>query len=384
MGDGFLDSVQGLKELKIFQADEEQHLRMNETSEEFRKITMKVLVMQLASTTIMDLVAYGGAGVGIAFAVFGVVSRGLSPFFALFLILVAVDFFLPLRAFGSAFHVAMNGASAGNKILSLLEQPNPTWGVDAVADTQLKIENVTFSYDGNRNILQNISMKFPKTGMVSIVGKSGCGKSTIVNILLNVLKVKTGMVTIGDKEIETVSRESYYSHLAVVSYNTYIFNETVRQNFMLSNPSVTDDEIYMALEKVNLAGFIRENGGLDKVITEDATNISGGQKQRLALAVNLVANKDIYIFDEATSNIDIESEAIIMKNIKILSKTKAVIVISHRLANVVPSDVIYYMELGEVKEIGTHTELMNMKGGYAKLYTTQKELEEGYVEVKHE
>ena len=207
-------------------------------------------------------------------------------------------------------------------------------------------------------------------------------QSTIVNLILGVLRVKSGIVTVGGKTIESISRESYYSHLAVVSYNTYIFNETVRQNFILGNHSVTDDEIYMALEKVNLATFIRENGGLDKVITEDATNISGGQKQRLALAVSLIANKDIYVFDEATSNIDVESETIIMANMKALSKTKTVIVISHRLANVVPSDFIYYMELGEIKEFGTHTELMNMQGGYAKLYTTQKELEEGYVEVR--
>lgn len=382
MGDSFLDSVQGLKELKIFKADGAQHFKMNETSEEFRKLTMKVLVMQLASTTIMDLVAYGGAGLGIALAVLGVVNWGLSPFAALFLILVAVDFFLPLRAFGSAFHVAMNGASAGNKILSLLEQPDPVWGDKEVADTELKIENVTFSYDGKRNVLKNVSMTFPKTGMTSIVGESGCGKSTVVNMLFGAFRPKAGVVTVGSKAIENLSRESYYSHLAVVSYNTYIFNETVRANFMLANKSVTDEEIYTALEKVNLAEFIRDNGGLDKVITEDAANISGGQKQRLALAVNLVANKDIYVFDEATSNIDIESEAIIMANIRELSKAKAVIVISHRLANVVPSDLIYYMESGEVKESGTHTELMNKQGGYAKLYTTQKELEEGYAEVK--
>ena len=382
MGDSFLDSVQGLKELKIFKADGAQHIKMNETSEEFRKITMKVLVMQLASTTIMDLVAYGGAGLGIAFAVLGVVNRGFSPFAALFLILVAVDFFLPLRAFGSAFHVAMNGASAGNKILSLLEQPDPVWGDDEVTDTEIKVENVTFSYDRKRDVLKNVNMTFSKTGMTSIVGESGCGKSTVVNIQFGAFRPKAGVVTVGGKAIERLSRESYYSHLAVVSYNTYIFNETVRANFMLANKRATDEEIYAALEKVNLADFIRDNGGLDKVITEDAANISGGQKQRLALAVNLVANKDIYVFDEATSNIDIESEAIIMANIKELSKTKAVIVISHRLANVVPSDLIYYMESGEVKESGTHSELMEKQGGYAKLYTTQKELEEGYAEVR--
>lgn len=381
MGDSFLDSVQGLKELKIFKADEAQHTKMNETSEDFRKITMKVLVMQLASTTIMDLVAYGGAGIGIAMAILSVIKWELAPISALFLILVAVDFFLPLRAFGSAFHVAMNGASAGKKILSLLEQPDPVWGEETVTDTEIKVENVTFSYDGKRDVLKNVSMTFPKTGMTAIVGESGCGKSTVVNMLFGAFRPKGGAVTVGGKELESLSRESYYSHLAVVSYNTYIFNETVRANFMLANKAVTDEEIYGALEKVNLADFIRENGGLDKVITEDAANISGGQKQRLALAVNLVAHKDIYVFDEATSNIDIESEAIIMANIKALSREKAVIVISHRLANVTPADLIYYMESGELKESGTHSELMERNIGYAKLYTTQKNLEEGYAEV---
>ena len=380
MGDSFLDSVQGLKELKIFKADGTQHIKMNETSEEFRKITMKVLVMQLASTTIMDLVAYGGAGLGITFAVLGVVNRGLSPYAALFLILVAVDFFLPLRAFGSAFHVAMNGASAGNKILSLLAQPDPVWGREKVTDTELKIENVTFSYDGKRDVLKNVSMTFPKTGMTAIVGESGCGKSTVVNMLFGAFRPKSGAVTVGRTSIENLQRESYYAHLAVVSYNTYIFNETIRQNFMLANKNVTDEEIYRALEKVNLSEFICGNGGLEKIITEDAANISGGQKQRLALAVSLVADKDIYVFDEATSNIDIESEAIIMENIKVLSKTKSVIVISHRLANVIASDRIYYMETGEVKENGTHDELMRKQGGYAQLYLTQKALEEGYAE----
>ena len=381
MGDSFLDSVQGLKELKIFQADAAQNIKMNETSEEFRKITMKVLVMQLASTTIMDMVAYGGAGLGIALTIHAVVNGSLSAYAALFLILVAVDFFLPLRSFGSAFHIAMNGASAGNKILSLLAQPDPVWGNETVDGTDITVKDVTFSYDGTRDILKHASMNFGSTGMYAIVGESGSGKSTVVNLLLGAYHPQQGSILVGNKPLETLSRESYYSHISVVSYNTYIFNETIRQNFMLAKVDVTEDEIFAALKKVNLYDFIIDNGGLDKIITEDAANISGGQKQRLALAINLVANKDIYIFDEATSNIDIESEAIIMNNIKELSKEKSVIVISHRLANVIAADTIYYIEDGEVKEHGTHEELMNMHEGYAKLYTTQKNLEEGYTEV---
>ena len=378
MGDKFLDSVQGLKELKIFKADEAQHGKMNESAEEFRKITMKVLVMQLASTTIMDLVAYGGAGSGIALAIFGAAFWGLSPIDALFLCLVAVEFFLPLRAFGAAFHVAMNGASAGKKIISLLNTPDPEWGTEEVSGRTIELNGVTFSYDGERDVLKNVSMTFPEKGMTAIVGESGCGKSTVVNMLVGAFRPKSGSITVGGVPLEKLSRESYYSHLAAVSYNTYIFNETVRENFMLANKSASDEQIYAALEKVNLAEFIRENGGLDKVITEDANNISGGQKQRLALAVNLVADKDIYVFDEATSNIDVESEAIIMRNIKALSKEKSVIVISHRLANVVPADNIYFMVNGEVKESGQHSVLMSEKQGYEKLYSTQKELEEGY------
>lgn len=378
MGDKFLDSVQGLKELKIFQADQFQHERMNENAEEFRKITMKVLIMQLASTTIMDLIAYGGAGAGIALCICGAAFWGLNPINALFLCLVAVEFFLPLRAFGSAFHVAMNGVSAGKKLIELFDKPEPVWGSCVVDGCDINICDVNFSYDRERNVLKNVSASFDGSGMTAIVGASGCGKSTLVKMLTGAITPDSGSVTVGNTSINDLSRENWYSKLAVISYNSYVFNCSIRENFKMANNAVTDEQIYDALNKVNLRSLVDENGGLDMVICEDGSNISGGQKQRLTLAVALIANKDIYVFDEATSNVDIESEAVIMDNVRELAKTKSVIVISHRLANVVSSQKIYYMSDGQIEECGTHDELMQKRGGYYELFTTQKRLEEGY------
>ncbi len=378
MGDSFLDSVQGLKELKIFQYDEVQQKNINKSAEEFRKITMKVLVMQLFSTTIMDLIAYGGAAIGIVVAIKSVIDLSISPFIGLFLILISVEFFLPLRAFGSAFHIAMNGVSAGEKILTLLNIPEPKWGNEKVDSTKVELKNIYFSYDNKRNIIENVTMSFPEVGITSIVGESGCGKSTIANIIIGALRVNKGRVLVGDKDIERLSRESYYSTIAVVSYDTYIFNCSIRENFLLANKDAIDKEMLDSLKSVNLLDFVIKNGGLDKVLSEDAINISGGQKQRLALAINLLAKKQIYIFDEATSNIDVESESIILKNIIQLSKTKSVIIISHKLANIINADQIYFMNKGRIIEKGNHKNLLEQNGRYTKLYQTQTNLEDTY------
>ena len=376
MGDSFLDSVQGLKELKIFGADGARHKQMNESSEEFRKITMKVLVMQLMSTTIMDLVAYGGAGAGIALAVWAGVN-GLEPAKVLFLTLVAAEFFLPLRALGSAFHVAMNGASAGRKILELLSLPEPVWGDKKAESASLELKRVTFSYAQGKEVLKDIDMYFPEKSLTAIVGESGSGKSTCVSLLMGAIRADKGEVLVGGTPIGELDRADYYSHLGIVSYNTYIFNDSVRNNFLAYAPSATDEEMYKALEEVALDTFIREEGGLDKVISEDGVNISGGQRQRLALAVNLLAGKSVYIFDEATSNIDGESEALIMRGVKKLASRATVVLISHRMANVAGADNIYVLDGGRVAESGTHASLMAQNGVYAGLYRTQKALENG-------
>lgn len=379
MGDSFLDCIQGLKELKVYNVDACYQDKMNAKSEDFRKITMKVLVMQLASTTIMDLVAFGGAGVGIAITIVEAVNQTLNPFFALFLILIAVEFFLPLRALGSAFHVAMNGVSAGKKIASFLESKEPKWGEEKLIDGNIKLKNVYFKYeDSDKYALKDISMDFKPKQFTAIVGSSGSGKSTIVSLISRQNRITKGEILIGEKKIENYSRESFYSKIAFISSNTYIFNASIRENFKLADENVSDEEIVNALKEMKLDNLLNLKEGINTIINEDSTNISGGERQRLVLAINLTKEKEIYIFDEATSNIDVESEEIIMNTISKIASNHTVILISHRLANVVKADKIYYLENGSILENGNHQELMDQKGAYFTLYSTQKELEEGY------
>ncbi len=375
MGDTFLDSLEGMKELKIFNYDEIKQKEINDSSEEFRRITMKVLVMQLASLTIMDLVAYLGAGIAIIMTLTSTNQFQINAIVALFLVLICADFFLPMRALGSSFHIAMNGATAGNKILNFLNIESNDWGSNILEKiTELELRNLTFSYDKDV-VLNNINIKFTK-GLNSIVGYSGSGKSTIAKLLIS--KLESDNVLVNSNQIKTYTKESFYNSICSVSVDSYLFNKSIRQNFLYVNENITDEDIYKYLDMVNMKEYIIKLGGLDYILLENSENISGGQKQRIILACNLSISKDVYIFDEATSNIDVESESIINKVIKDLSDKSIVIVISHRLLNVIDSKVINYLEKGVIVESDTHNNLINKKGRYYELFNTQQILENKY------
>lgn len=376
LGDTFLENLQGLTTLKIYQSDEYKNNQMNEESEKFRKITMKVLTMQLNSITIMDFVAYGGAALGLIISVLQFKSGHIDMADCLLIVLLSADFFIPMRQLGSFFHIAMNGMAASDKIFNFLDLEECDKGSVSFPDKyDIRCKAVQFAYEPERQILKGVNISCPMGSFTAIVGESGCGKSTFAGILMRKNEKYRGDITIGGVQLSDISESSLMEHIAYISHQSYIFKGTVRDNLLMASPKATDEDMWNVLKRVNLYDFIKEQGGLYMKLNEQASNLSGGQRQRLSLARALMRDNSIYIFDEATANIDVESEDDIMSEVHNLAKTKTVILISHRLANVVKADNIYVLKDGSVAESGSHSELIEKNGVYSRLWNTQCELE---------
>ena len=377
LGDTFLENIQGLTTLKIYQADERRNVQMNEKAEEFRRITMKVLTMQLNSVTVMDIIAYGGAAIGVIISVSQVAAGTISLAQAFLIIMLAADFFLPLRMLGSFFHVAMNGMAASDKLFRILEMDEPEQGTKTIptGSSVVAFRDVSFSYDQKRPVLQNVDVQIPSGAFAAVVGKSGCGKSTMASLLSGLVKGYTGSITVGGVPVREISEENLMQSITVVTHNSYIFSGTVRENLQMAAPDASEERMVSALKQVRLWPFLEEQQGLETVLSEQGANFSGGQRQRLALARAILHDTPIYIFDEATSNIDAESENDIMQVIRSMRGKKTVFLISHRLENVVCADVIYVLSSGKIVQRGTHSVLMQEQGPYAEMYNTQFSLE---------
>ena len=378
LGDSFLENLQGLTTLKIYQADQVKADQMDAESQRFRRITMKVLTMQLNSTSVMDIIAYGGAAIGMGVAVSEFLKGNISMAGTLCIVLLASEFFLPLRLLGSFFHIAMNGMAASDKIFKILDLPEPQAGEKTLPEGALdvRLNNVHFSYEADREILKGVNLDLPAGSFVSLVGESGCGKSTIAGLLAAKNRGYAGKITVGEISLSEINEENLMKHVVLVRHNSYLFKGTVEENLKMAKPDATKEEMENVLQKVNLLGFLQTQDGLQTKLQEKAGNLSGGQCQRLAIARALLrSDSAIYIFDEAASNIDVESEELIMNVIHELAKMKTVLLISHRLANVVKSDKIYFLKDGKIKESGTHEELMKANGEYRYLYDSQMSLE---------
>lgn len=378
LGALFLESIQGLTTLKVFRADEERHRRMNEEAEKFRKATMRLLTMQLNSVIVMDIFAFAGAAAGIvvmlnSYAVGTVTFAGAFAF-----VFLAADFFIPLRTLGSFFHTATGGMAAAERMYRIIDAPEPACGTQAVTCTSVGIEcrNVSYSYDGTRTVLQNADFTARPGGFVGITGASGSGKSTLAGILTGANLSYTGSVTIGGIDLRDISAESLRDTVTYVGFRGFLFAGTVRSNLLMARAGANDDELWEALSRCRIDDFVRRSGGLDAPVSAEGTNLSGGQRQRLAMARALLHDTPVYIFDEATSNIDADSEAAIIDAVAELARTKTVVMVSHRLAALRGCDKVYVFEAGRVVQTGTHEELAKQDGPYASLWARQAELED--------
>lgn len=376
LGDSFLENLQGLTTLKIYKSDGYASDKMDREAENFRKITMRVLVMQLNSISVMDIVAYAGAGAGIICALLQFSAGNLQLAEMIIIVLLAAEFFIPLRLLGSFFHIAMNGMAASDKIFAFLktdtEKNRGTQNIEGSVD--ITIRNLGFAYDKDRKILDGVSMDIHSGQFVSLVGLSGSGKSTIAALIAGKFSGYEGDIKISGKELNDISESSLMDSIVTVGYNSFIFGGSVRENLTMAKKDASESEMISVLQKVKLWDFLQKENGLDTKITEQGSNLSGGQRQRLALARALLKDAEMYIFDEASSNIDVESEKVIMDMIKNLAKSKTVLSISHRMANAVDSDVIYVIENGKIIEKGNHLSLLKDKGRYAEIYTKQEEM----------
>ncbi len=376
LGDTFLENLQGLTTLKIYQSDSFKQEEMNREAESFRRITMKVLTMQLNSITIMDLIAYGGAALGVVLSVTQYRAGQMDLAGCLLIILLSADFFIPMRQLGSFFHIAMNGMAASEKIFRLLDLPEPEQGAAPFPeDCSITCTGLGFAYESDRPLLHDIELAVPKGGFTAVVGESGCGKSTVAGLLMGRNRGYTGSLQIGGVELTDIAESSLMKNITYISHQSYLFKGTVRENLRMGRSNATDEELWVALEKMKLAGLLRQEKGLDTSLSEQGANLSGGQRQRLALARALLHDSPVYIFDEATSNIDVESENDIMEEIHRLAREKTVLLISHRLANVTEAKSIYVMEKGSIVERGTHQQLLERRGAYAALWNAQQSLE---------
>ena len=375
LAERFLDNVSGLTTLKGYCGDASKHQEMNEEAQRFRSITMKVLVMQLNSISIMDLVAYGGAALGIIFSLLSYYDNKIDLGQTFMMIMLSAEFFIPLRLLGSFFHIAMNGNAASEKIFKLLDTPvsdNKTLALGKI--NEIELSNLTFAYKQD-NVLENINLKINEPGIYGVVGSSGSGKSTIAKLLLGYFDHYQGSLTYNGLQVKEINHHDLMKQITLVEHNPYIFAGTVRSNLLDGNCYASDEQLMAVLEKVNLLNYFKELDGLDSEIEERGNNLSGGQKQRLSIARALSHDSGVYIFDEATSNIDIESEEIIMQVIEAMKKDKIVILISHRLANVVNCKCNYVFSHGKLIGNGSHDQLMQENQEYHQLVKTQQEIE---------
>lgn len=369
----FIDFLYGLTSLEVFNADEDYNDLLNEKAEDFRVKTMKLLMMQLNNITVLDLISYTGSALGIILSIYYYSKGQLSVFAAFSFILLSQEFFLPLRRLGALFHVAMNGITAANSLFEILDLESIEDFKNVLKDEKVDVEvkNLNFSY-GEKEILRDLNMKIKSNKITAIVGESGCGKSTLAKLVGGFERNYDGEILYNG--LSEISNDSLNENIMLVDNNPYFFKESLRYNLKMANKNADDDKLIEVLEEVGLYSYFKNIGGLDSILESAGNNLSGGQKQRLAIGRALLKEPKILILDESISNIDKESEDLILNLIHKLKEKMTIILITHRLNTVLQADYIYYLDNKKVAEEGSFEEIS--KGElFSGIYRYQRELE---------
>ncbi len=369
----FIDFLYGLTSLEVFNADEDYNDLLNEKAEDFRVKTMKLLMMQLNNITVLDLISYAGSALGIILSIYYYSKGQLSVFVAFSFILLSQEFFLPLRRLGALFHVAMNGITAANSLFEILELESIEDFKDVIKEEKVDVEirNLNFSYK-EKEVLKDLNMKIKSNKITAIVGESGCGKSTLAKLVAGLERNYDGEILYNG--LSEISNDSLNENIMLVDNNPYFFKESLRYNLKMANKNADDDKLRQVLEEVGLYSYFKNIGGLDSILESAGNNLSGGQKQRLAIGRALLKEPKILILDESISNIDKESEDLILNLIQKLKEKMTIILITHRLNTVLQADYIYYLDNKKVAEEGSFEEIS--KGElFSGIYKYQRELE---------
>ncbi|EAG4421055.1 ABC transporter ATP-binding protein/permease, partial [Listeria monocytogenes] len=376
LGTKFHENLSGLSILKAYDQDKYKQEEIVSDAERFRKATMSLLSMQLNSITIMDIISYSGAALGIGMSLIMFTNGTISMTGMLMFLLLSAEFFIPMRQLGSLFHVAMNGISACSKLFAYLELKEQVYGSVELAKPLEKIEvhHLTYTYEGGKaKALQDVSVHFNKGSFSALVGKSGSGKSTFVRVLLNQLPGYQGEIVWNDVPLASLSGEAIRKQAVLVDNHGYLYANSIRENLLIGNPAANDSDLWNVLEQVSLADFVRKlPEQLNENLEEDGSNLSGGQRQRLLLARALLRQAEVYVFDEITSGVDLESEKIILLVLQELAKEKIVLFISHRLYNVLGADQVLVFDAGKLLEVAS-PERLQQESNYFKNYFLEEE-----------
>ena len=371
----FYDRLSGFTTAKIYGKEDNVAGDVDTRSAKYRKSTMALLRHQLNSINVMDAITYISIFVLSIIAIFAVKDQKLI----VFVIVASLECFKPLRALGGLFHISMKGNVELDNIYKLLDYPEQEKDetIEVEAGKNIVLNNVSFSY-GEETTLENINMIFKPGTKTALVGESGSGKSTIIKLILGLNSNYSGSIKYDNFNIDSIPTREMAKITTLITNDSYLVKGTVREHLSVRK-NITEEEMYNALEKVNLKDFVEEHGGLDYELAIGAANLSGGQKQRLLAAKAILKDSYLYILDEAVSNIDDYSKEIVLNAFDSIKEGKIIIVISHDLETVTNSDNIYVLKDKKIIEEGTHAELIEENSLYRKLFTDQQQLKSKFL-----